>query len=367
MADGVLSPRQRVDLAIKHQKPDRTPRDFAAVPEVWEQLGAHLGTTDREQILDTLGVDCRVVSYDLFCRDPDVDEKGPAGGAWRTTEADGSYRDIWGAHRMPVRNAYGALDQFASFPLEHAETIDELRSHRWPDPSWWDFSALRDFVTRLDNKGRYSIRYRIGAIFETAWSLTGFEKAELCLAMNPGILRYMMTRITEIHEANLQRVLDTCADLIDIVYFYDDVASQNSLLMSPEMYATTIQPYHQRIIELAARFDKPVMMHCCGAVYPLIRRFIDMGLAILNPVQPSARDMNPQKLADDFGGSISFHGGIDVQRFLPLATPEQVRDEVRHVCGVLGCQGGYIMSGSHHLQADIPLENILAMYGVAAG
>jgi uroporphyrinogen decarboxylase len=188
----------------------------------------------------------------------------------------------------------------------------------------------------------------------------------LFLALKPELLEYMMGRITEVHEENLRRVLESSSDLIDIVYFFDDVASQNSLLMSPAMYTGTIQPYHQRIIDLAARYDKPVMMHCCGSVYPLIDRFIDMGLSILNPVQPSARNMNPEKLAADFGERISFHGGIDVQQFLPFATPEQVREKVGHTCGVLGRQGGYIMSGSHHFQPDIPLENILAMYGVSA-
>ncbi len=262
MAEDAHSSRQRVSLAINHQRPDRVPRDFAAVPEVWEQLSAFFGTTDRGRILDALGVDCRVVSYDLFCSDPDADTQGPSGGAWRTSEADNSYRDIWGAHRMPVKNSFGALDQFASFPLAHAETTNDLQAYRWPSPAWWDFSALRDLVARISGNGSYNIRYRIGAMFETAWSLIGFEKAQLCLAMNPGLLQYMMERITEVHEANLQQVLDTCSDEIDVVYFYDDVASQNSLLMSPEMYASTIQPYHRRIIELATRYGKPVMMHC---------------------------------------------------------------------------------------------------------
>ncbi len=381
MGEPALSPRQRLNHAINHEATDRVPRDFAAAPEIWEQLSAFFDTRERGEILDALGVDCRVVSYDLFCDDPNSechpnpnpggdpgpDSERPLAGAWQRVEADGSYRDIWGAHRAIVLNAFGALDQFASFPLEHAESIDHLRSHRWPSPAWWDFSGLRGLIESVNANTSYHTRYRVGGIFETAWSLMGFEKAQLNLALNPALLHYMMERITEVHEANLQQVLDSCSDLIDTVYFFDDVASQNSLLMSPKMYASIIAPYHQRIIDLAARFDKPVMMHCCGAVYPLIERFIDMGLSILNPVQPSARDMNPEKLANDFGGRIAFHGGIDVQQFLPFATPEQVRDKVRQTCEVLGQHGGYIMSGSHHLQADIPLENVLAMYGVALG
>jgi len=89
-----------------------------------------------------------------------------------------------------------------------------------------------------------------------------------------------------------------------------------------------------------------------------------MGLGILNPIQPSAKDMNPEKLINEFANRIVFHGGIDVQQFLPNATPEQVKNKVKNTCDTLGENGGYIMSGSHHIQADTSLENVLAMYGV---
>ena len=173
-----------------------------------------------------------------------------------------------------------------------------------------------------------------------------------------------MERIGAVHLHNLKTVLEEAGDLIDIVYFYDDIASQNNLLISPAMYNEFIRPYHTKVIELAANYNIPVMMHCCGAVYPMIETFIDMGLAILNPIQPSAKDMNPEKLRDDFGERIVFHGGIDVQQFLPVASPEEVTEKVEYTCQTLGDNGGYIMSGSHHIQADTSLENVLAMYGV---
>jgi uroporphyrinogen decarboxylase len=116
------------------------------------------------------------------------------------------------------------------------------------------------------------------------------------------------------------------------------------------------------LIHLAAQHRKPVMFHCCGSVHPLVPRLIEMGLRILNPIQPGARNMEPERLAADFGGQLVFHGGIDVQRFLPQATPDEVRAEVARVASILGRNGGYIVSGSHHLQADTPLENVLAMY-----
>ncbi len=374
MNNAVPSHRQRVNLAIAHQSTDRTPRDFAAVPEIWTKLGEFFEAEDRNEILNKLDVDCRIVSYDSFCQHPDVDsgevdgaasmERSSVGKMWRKVEPDGSNRDIWGAHRKPVANQFGALDQFVDFPLEHAETVEDLETYRWPKPDWWDFTGLRNYIDTLNGSASYSIRYRMGSVFETAWSLFGFEKMQLCLAISPELPTYIMERIAEVHLENLRTVLETTGDLIDIVYYYDDIASQDSLLISPKMYATHIQPFHRRIIDLAGSFDKPVMLHCCGSVYPLIEQLIEMGLSVLNPVQPSAKNMNPETLADEFGDRITFHGGIDVQQFLPFATPEQVKERVAYTCNVLGQNGGYIMSGSHHLQADTPIENVLTMYGV---
>jgi uroporphyrinogen decarboxylase len=128
------------------------------------------------------------------------------------------------------------------------------------------------------------------------------------------------------------------------------------------MYETYLQPWHQKIIDLSTSFDKPTMLHSCGSVYRMLERFIDMGLSILNPIQPMAKDMQPEKLMAEFGGKIGFHGGIDIQHFLPQATTSEIRQKTRYTSDLLGGNGGYIMSGSHHIQADTPLENVLAMY-----
>ncbi len=366
------SHKDRVDQAIHFQKPDRTPRDFAAVPEVWNMLQRHFGVSSRIEVLERLGVDCRIVSYDSFCHDPAVppqrvdmnasQERSSSAGMWRAVEPDGSNRDIWGAHRRKVANAFGSLDQFASFPLASAATLAALRGYRWPEPAWWNFQDLRAAIAALNRSAVYHIRYRVGSVFETAWSLYGLERFLVELATEPRMPVYILERIAAIHEENLRRVLAIAGDLIDMVYFYDDVASQGGLLMGATLYDRHIQPFHQRIIDAARACGKPVMMHCCGAIYPLIPRLIDMGLTALNPVQPSARGMQPERLAAEFAGRIAFHGGIDVQRFLPTASRGEVRRVVESTARVLGRRGGYICAGSHHIQADTPLENILEMY-----
>lgn len=364
--------KDRVNDAIAMRKPDRLPRDFAAVPEVWEKLGRHFGTEDRNVILKKLDIDCRIVSYDSFCEPPDTapteidlnasQERSSVGGMWRRIEPDGSNRDIWGAHRKRVRTSFGTLDEFASFPLETANSLDGLRRYPWPTPDWWNFRSLRATIEALDDCEAYNIRYRVGSVFETAWSLYGLERFLVDLAIEPALPVYVMERIAEVHLENLRKALETAGDLIDIIYFYDDLASQQGLLLSPAMYRRYIQPFHRRIIDLAKHHGKPTMQHCCGSVYPLINRLIEMGLNILNPIQPSAENMSTEKLAREFGGRIAFHGGIDVQHFLPGAIPREVQDKVAYTSELLGRSGGYILSGSHHLQADIPVENVLAMY-----
>ncbi len=348
--------KDRVNRAISFEKPDRTPRDFAASPEIWHKLSEYFGTSDRNEILMKLDIDCRVVAADSFCYPPsNMDRK---------VDENGVNIDIWGARRKKIKIPTGHLEEYESYPLESAQTIDDLKKHIWPQADWWDFRGLRESIDNINRLKSYNIRYRIGGFFETAWSIYNFEKFLLDIVLNPEMIRYVMERIAEVQIHNLNIVLESAADLIDIVYFYDDVASQNSLLISPELYDEFVKPYHSKVIEVAARYDKPVMMHCCGSVYPLIEEFIDMGLKILNPIQPSALNMNPEKLIDEFGGRIVFHGGIDIQKFLPFATPDQVKEKVEYTCSLLGSEGGYIMSGSHHIQSDTPIENVLAMYSI---
>lgn len=367
--------RDRVNDAIRHRKPDRTPRDFAAVPDIWRRLQKHFGTTQRSEVLRHLGVDCRVISYDSFCQDPAInpgevdwdasEERSSVGEMWRRVLPDGSNLDIWGAHRCKVANDFGVLDQFASHPLADATSVEDLAGYRWPTPDWWDFRTLSKAIAAQNEDAIHHIRYRAGSVFETAWSLVGFERFLSDLAIQPALPTYIMERLGEVHLANLEKVLRQAGDQIDVVYFYDDLASQNGLLLSRTMYDRFIRPHHQRIIDIAARFGKPTMMHCCGSIYPLLPQLLEMGLAVLNPVQPRARNMAHDKLAREFGGRLAFHGGIDIQDFLPRATPEQVREQVATTGELLGAEGGYIMSGSHHIQADTPLENILAMYALS--
>ena len=329
----------------------------------------------REAVLRELEIDLRVVSYDMFCSPPpDALEPGVAidwWGAldrstpnrmWRQQLADATTKDVWGIHRRVVEHAFGSYDEIADYPLREAQSVRELEEHPWPEPAWWDFGQLPAVLLGLDPDRRYHLRYRIGSVFETAWQLRGMEETFVDLLTDPEIPRYLMGRITEIHVENTRRVLELAGDRIDLVYFYDDVAAQNSLLVSPAMWRTEIRPHHARLLEPVLARGIPVMYHCDGAVAPLVPELIELGVDVLNPVQPDAAGMDARTLKDAYGDRLAFHGGIDIIGTLPHGTPAEVADEVRERVEVLGAGGGYVLCSSHHIQPDTRVENVLAMY-----
>ncbi len=384
-----MTSRDRVLAALRHEEADRVPADFLATPQVWDALIAHLGieaagpTGDdyvepaREELLGHLEVDLRVLSYDMFCAPPEsvlaggtVDwweslDRSTPNRMWRLAGPDGTTTDIWGARRRTVLHGFGAYDEFAGWPLQQAGTVSDLRDHPWPEPDWWDFGALPGLIRRMDESGERHLRFRIGSVFETAWQLRGMQEFLVDLAINPEVPRWIMSRVTDVLVENTRRVLDLAGDRLDLLYFYDDVAAQASLLISPEMWRAEVRPHHARIVDLAHSRGIPVMYHCDGAIHPLIPELIELGIDVLNPIQPDAGGMDPRRLKDEFGDRLAFHGGVDIVNTLPRGTPAEVAEEVRRCVEILGEGGGYVLASSHHIQPDTSVENVLAMYDVS--
>jgi uroporphyrinogen decarboxylase len=310
-----------------------------------------LNATD-EEVLRLLGIDCRMVVARY------------AGGKARELP-DGSYVDAWGTHRRNVSNEFSTYGEYASHPLAEAETVADVLNWDWASPDDWDVSGVRAQCEALDATVRYHLRYEVGGIFEWSWALRGFERFLLDLIEKPDIACAIMDCFTDIYIENTRRVIAAAGGLLDMVYTYDDVGIQSGPLLSPRMWRRYILPCHQRLNAAirAARYPVKIMYHSCGGVYPFIAAFVDeMGIDVLNPLQPRAAGMDLARIKAEFGDRLSFHGAIDIQHTLPHGTPEKVQAEVQERCQVLGRGGGYICTSAHYLQADTPLENIIALY-----
>jgi uroporphyrinogen decarboxylase len=160
--------------------------------------------------------------------------------------------------------------------------------------------------------------------------------------------------------------LQAVGPYLHIVQRASDFGSQQSLLMSPEMYRRFIKPADRKVFDfIRSRAPQAALwFHSCGAVRPLIADFLDYGVEILNPVQPLADGMDSAGLKRDFGDRLCFHGGIDLQRAM-VGTREDVRAEVVARASTLGRGGGYILAPANHLQEDTPPANVLELYRFA--
>ena len=174
----------------------------------------------------------------------------------------------------------------------------------------------------------------------------------------------MLDRLVEYKCAFWERALKEIGDLVDVVVEADDLGGQNSPLMSPKTYRSLIQPRHKQLFSfIKAQAPVKLFYHTCGAVRVLIPDLIDAGIDILNPVQISSPGMELEALKRDFGRDLVFWGGgVDTQRVLGTATPEQIREHVKQNIEALAPGGGFVFAAVHDIQANVPPENIIAMW-----
>ena len=272
----------------------------------------------------------------------------------------------YGSWRKEVQHEFGSYSEYAGFPLADAKTAADVDAWDWSRTAYWDMEGVKAQLAQFDAEDTYFICYDLGGIFERSWGLLGMERFLMDLVINPDVPHAIMTHMTDLYIDNVTRLLEAGEGRVDMVYTWDDVAHQHGLLLSPKMWREHIMPHHQRLNAAIRRFDVKLMYHSCGAIFPLIPALIeDLGIDVLNPLQPQAKGMDPQRIKDVFGDQIAFHGGIDLQYLLPHGTPEEVQAEVRRRCNILGKGGGYVLAPAHYIQNDVPMDNILALYSAS--
>ena len=346
-----MLPRERVLQALSHRATDRVPLDFWGTPETREKLRAHFGTEDDEVVLKALDIDIRQFQ--------------PHYKGLVETRPDSSYIDEMGVHRKPVKNEFCTYEEYASSPLGFVESIEDFESYKWPDIDSFDFESLPEQIG--DAHETYYIKLQTGGLFELAWGLRGYEQFMIDMVESPEIAHFIMGKLTDFYCEYVRRAMKYAGGKYDMVYTYDDIAAQNSLLMSKDMWGEFLRPYHVKLNKAIHDCGKIVMYHSCGAIYDMIPLLADLPIDVLNPLQPAAKGMDFAKIKENFGNALCFHGGIDIQHLLPRGSAEEVKAGVRRAIELLGKGGGFILTSAHYIQADTPVENILAMYEAAKG
>ncbi len=369
-----MNSRQRVLAAINHQEPDRVPLDLggsrpAAMYEtVYRSLMAHYdyevdpGTVFNhrgevvpcdERLLRQLGIDLRRVRLN----DPDrrLDYFADAN----------NYFDEWGIRWQKEGPFWSPVGN----PLAGA-TLADLDAYPWPNPlDEGRFRGVREQALRLQET-----EYAVVAsqpvpaygVFTTANLMRGMAQFMVDLAVDPEFADALMQRILDFHLAIYKQFLELVGDCCQIVVTSDDLGTQQSMLISPNMYRDLVKPLQAQLFS-AVRAGTParIFYHSCGAISPVIPDLIEMGVEILNPVQPLAEGMDSATLKANWGEQLTFHGGIDQQQCMTSGSVADVEAEVAKRLRLLGPGGGYIMAVVHNIMPDTPVENVLALFDAA--
>ena len=367
--------RRRVLAALQHKEPDRVPRaEFSMVDTAYHNLRRYLGLPDvpfrygraygdfvflDDDVLKIFDID--IVGVDIpVQRDMAVIES-----------EDFRYVDEWGiGHRK--KGMWHIYPDHA--PLAGEVSVADVQKHPWPSvelvgegaaPAAGDV-ALRDELLRLRRETDYAVRLSLPAdLFQTANWLCG-EDFFTNMVTAPQVIDAIFTKVTDVSIAKAaNRLAVVGADMADVIACTaDDIGFQTGLFISPQMYRRFVKPYHKAFYDFVrSRSAAHLMMHCDGAVYPILQDFIETGAQMLNPIQIECPGMDDTaRLKREFGDRLVFWGALDVQQILPFGTPQQMREEVRRRIDDLAPGGGYIICPRGPIRPEVPPQNICAIY-----
>jgi uroporphyrinogen decarboxylase len=366
--------RDRVLAALNHEQPDRVPIDFGSTfvstiyLSAYDRLKEHLGF-DHEtvvmskrrglaqvhpSILERFDADARYLS--LGPPDGDAEE-----------QANDSYVDAWGT---TWRNADDGHYLYVDGPFfnQKKPSIDDIERLEWPDPDNPGYVrglAERAAALRRDTDCAIVLNLPLGVVHQGQF-VRGFGDWLKDLYKNPDFICRFMDVCADYFVRLSENALDCVGDNVDVVMFGDDLGTQMAPMFSPDKYRELVKPRHRRMVEaLKAKTQAKVMLHSCGSIEPMLEDIIEIGVDAVNPVQVSATGMAPEHLKEAYGDRLTFWGGIDTQDVLPFGDPDAVRGQVRRMIDSMGTGGGYVLNSVHNLQADVPPENIVAMFDEA--
>ncbi len=374
-----MNSRERVLLALNHKEPDRVPFDMggSVVTGIsivaYSKLRKFLGLPEIEPVvIDILQQIARVDEDVMVKLGVDVKNISPRSSAsFRIDIKDGGdytffhdeFKIGW---RMPKDG--GLYYDMFEHPLagDHI-TPEDVDRFPWPDPlDPARFAGLREAANKVmnDEKRAVVVGSMSAGIMEIyAWT-RGFRDYYTDFAGNEKLAAKIMDRVLEMHIAYWDRMIDTIGDAIDVAGTADDFAGQYGLLISPRTYRRLCKPRHKELFDFIHRRSKAkIFFHSCGSIRAVIPDLIEIGCDILNPVQVSAAGMDSAELKREFGRDLVFWGGgVDTQRVLGTGTPQQVREDTKRRVEDFMPGGGFVFNTVHNIQANVPPENIVAMW-----
>jgi len=381
MSKETMTSHERVITTLNHQEPDRVPIDLGGFQtgihkNAYNELINYMGMKEKIEILDP--VQQIVKPSENILQEFHVDFR------YITAHGPDSFRGGIEKNERNGRIWYDLKDEFgvvwsmpddqqlymdiSHHPLANA-SIDDIADYPFPDGSDKSrFTGVREAAMKLRKETDYAISTGIGGVtYETCWYLRGLEQWFYDMLANPEFCEALIDQTLKFWYNYYIGFMEAVGDLIDVVMVGDDIAGQEGPLFSPDFYRSVIKPRHKKLFQhIHSLTNAKLWYHTCGSCMEYIPDLIEIGVDIINPVQTSARNMDPVRLKKQFGNNIVFWGGaVDAQHILPFATEDRVRNEVLHTLEIFKPGGGYVFNNIHNIQSGVPPRNIVAMFKAA--
>lgn len=342
-----MTPRERVWRAVHREAPDMVPKEMGFTPAVQKRFEEETGSADPA---DYFGMETRDVGFAAL-----REEDFPDFSAYlRDLPTNARLMSEYGTASVPADfyHFWGYV-----FPLRNAQTIQDIERYPWPDVTLeYRYVRLEDQVSRLHDQD-YFVTGFAGHIFETGWQLTGFEKMFEDFLLNPALAEAVLEHITV---DNCFRARQFASAGVDMLRLGDDVGMEDRLMIAPDLWRMFLKPRLAREIAAARDIqpDIPVWYHSDGDISPIIDDLIEVGVTVLNPVQPECLDV--YGLQARYGDRLAFWGTIGTQTVMPFGAPDDVKRTVREMIRLFA--PGLVLAPTHVLEPDVPWDNILAFF-----
>lgn len=350
-----MNHRERIMAALSHEEPDRCPMQFSFTPEFSTRLRADMALRSGEQHNPHGGGNTFALEIAL---DQDM-LLTSVGWANSYNQESERYTDEWGVgwRQVAYDTPYGQ-GQYTEMVTHPLADDRALESYAPPDPYRPELYTEAAHMIENFKDEYWIVGVTVTTIFECAWALRGYDRLLMDFAMNPELSERILEIPYRYHLAAACKLVEMG---VDMIWIGDDVGMQNKMLISPKHWRRYLKPRLANYIETLKNINPQIKIayHSDGNIYPIIPELIEIGLDILNPIQPAS--MDPLRLKKEFGQKLCFWGTIDEQYTLPFGSPEDVRQEVLTRLRTIGKNGGLILGPTHNVQLDTPLENFWAM------
>ncbi len=351
-----MKPRERVLMALNHEEPDRCPMQVSFTPEFATRLEKEMKLGGEDKIHNPHGGGNTYELERSLGQDLLLTSVGWANSYYQEAK---EYVDEWGigwrSAEYETPFGVGRYTEMNIHPLAEDDAID---SYQAPDPNRPELYNEAEWMLKTFKDEYWIVGVTVTTIFETAWALRGYERMLTDFALKPDIAERLLDIPYQYHLTAAKKLTQMG---VDMIWLGDDVGAQHAMIISPKMWRKFFKPRMANFIADLKAINPQVKVayHSDGVVNPIIPDLIEIGLDVLNPIQPASID--PAKLKQEFGDKLCFWGSIDEQHTLPFGSAADVTNEVQTRLKTLGKNGGLIIGPTHHVQLDTPMENFWAM------